>query len=62
MKSITNKIALLFFVMLFSSTVIQAQEIIKDSVITPVKKSSNWKKIKDRWSHCHGWRLYHFRF
>jgi peptidyl-prolyl cis-trans isomerase SurA len=46
MKSITNKIALLFFVMLFSSTVIQAQEIIKDSVITPVKKVVTGKRLK----------------
>ena len=46
MKSITNKIALLFFVMLFSSTVIQAQEIIKDSVITPVKKKTSGNRLK----------------
>lgn len=46
MKSITNKIALLFFVILFSGTVIQAQEIIKDSVIAPVKKVSSGNRLK----------------
>lgn len=38
MKSINNKIALIFFLLLFSSTITRAQEIIKDSVIVPVKK------------------------
>ena len=37
MKSI-NKIALTFFLLLFSSVVASAQEIIKDTVIVPVKK------------------------
>lgn len=46
MKSKTNKIALLFFVMLFASTVTQAQEIIKDSVVTPVKKEVSGKRLK----------------
>ncbi|MFV8344962.1 foldase protein PrsA [Flavobacterium sp. ZB4P13] len=38
MKSINNKIALTFFLLLFSTVVASAQEIIKDSVVTPVKK------------------------
>ncbi|MDG2433533.1 peptidylprolyl isomerase [Flavobacterium sp.] len=46
MKSISNKIALLFFVMLFSNTVLQAQEIIKDSVSKPVKKVSSGNRLK----------------
>lgn len=46
MKSIPNKIALLFFVLLLSSTVMQAQEIIKDSVITPVKKVVTGNRLK----------------
>jgi peptidyl-prolyl cis-trans isomerase SurA len=44
MKSITNKIALLFFVMLFSSTVIQAQEIIKRPNL--LKKVVTGKRLK----------------
>ena len=48
MKSISNKIALLFFVMLFSIPVMQAQEIIKDSVAvsTPVKKLKSGNRLK----------------
>lgn len=48
MKSISNKIALLFFVMLFSTTVMQAQEIIKDSVSVskPVKKLKAGNRLK----------------
>lgn len=38
MKSINSRIALMFFILLFSSTVVSAQEIIRDSVVTPVKK------------------------
>ena len=47
MKSI-NKIALTFFLLLFSSVVASAQEIIKDTVIVPVKKiQSNGKQKID---------------
>ena len=46
MKSINNRIALTFFVLLFSSVVASAQEIIKDSVITPVKKIQSTGKQK----------------
>ncbi|MBC5836363.1 peptidylprolyl isomerase [Flavobacterium muglaense] len=47
MKSINNKIALIFFLVFFSSTLTQAQEVIKDSVVAPVKKvkSSQRQKI-----------------
>ncbi|WP_091084289.1 peptidylprolyl isomerase [Flavobacterium gillisiae] len=38
MKSINSRIALIFFLLLFSSTISRAQEIIRDSVVTPVKK------------------------
>ncbi|MEZ7506221.1 peptidylprolyl isomerase [Flavobacterium sp. Arc2] len=38
MKSINSRIAFLFFLLLFSSTITRAQEIIRDSVITPAKK------------------------
>lgn len=38
MKSINSRIALIFFLLLFSSTITRAQEIIRDSVVTPVKK------------------------
>jgi peptidyl-prolyl cis-trans isomerase SurA len=38
MKSISSRIVLLFFLLLFSSTITRAQEIIKDTVIAPVKK------------------------
>ncbi|TDE42874.1 peptidylprolyl isomerase [Flavobacterium rhamnosiphilum] len=46
MKSINNKIALTFFLLLFSSVVASAQEIIKDSVVTPVKKIQSTGKQK----------------
>ena len=46
MKFITNKIALLFFLMLFVSTATQAQEIIKDSVVEPVKKVVTGNRLK----------------
>ncbi|WP_091164741.1 peptidylprolyl isomerase [Flavobacterium sinopsychrotolerans] len=47
MKSI-NKIALTFFLLLFSSVITSAQEIIKDTVIVPVKKiQSNGKQKID---------------
>lgn len=46
MRSINNRIALTFFVLLFSSVVASAQEIIKDSVITPVKKIQSNQKQK----------------
>ncbi|MFV8364935.1 peptidylprolyl isomerase [Flavobacterium sp. XS1P27] len=46
MRSINNRIALTFFVLLFSSVVASAQEIIKDSVITPVKKIQSTGKQK----------------
>ena len=38
MKSINSRIALMFFLLLFSSTITRAQEIIRDSVVAPVKK------------------------
>jgi peptidyl-prolyl cis-trans isomerase SurA len=38
MKSRNSRIALIFFLLLFSSTISRAQEIIKDTVIAPVKK------------------------
>lgn len=46
MRSINNRIALTFFVLLISSVVASAQEIIKDSVITPVKKIQSNQKQK----------------
>ncbi|WP_367771737.1 peptidylprolyl isomerase [Flavobacterium sp. WC2421] len=46
MKSINNKIALVFFLLLFSSTISRAQEIIKDSVIVPVKKIQSNQRQK----------------
>lgn len=46
MKFINNKIALVFFLLLFSSTVTKAQEIIKDSVVTPVKKIKTNQRLK----------------
>lgn len=46
MNSINNKIALIFFLLLFSSTVTRAQEIIKDSVIVPVKKIQSNQRQK----------------
>lgn len=38
MKSRNSRIAFIFFLLLFSSTISRAQEIIKDTVIAPVKK------------------------
>lgn len=46
MRSINNRIALTFLVLLISSVVASAQEIIKDSVITPVKKIQSNQKQK----------------
>jgi peptidyl-prolyl cis-trans isomerase SurA len=46
MKLMTNKIALLFFLVFFASSVTQAQEIIKDSVVEPVKKAVTGKRLK----------------
>ena len=46
MKSINNKVALIFFLILFSSTLTRAQEIIKDSVIVPVKKVKSGQRQK----------------
>jgi peptidyl-prolyl cis-trans isomerase SurA len=41
MKSVNSRITLMLFLLLFSSTITIAQEIIKDSVIVPVKKSQS---------------------
>jgi peptidyl-prolyl cis-trans isomerase SurA len=41
MRSVNSRIALIFFLLLFSSTITRAQEIIKDSVIVPVKKTQS---------------------
>ncbi|SHN69074.1 periplasmic chaperone for outer membrane proteins SurA [Flavobacterium fryxellicola] len=46
MKSINNRIALTFFLLLFTSVITSAQEIIKDSVIAPVKKIKSTGKLK----------------
>ncbi len=46
MNSINNKIALVFFLVFFSSTVIRSQEIIKDSVVAPVKKEQSNQRQK----------------
>jgi peptidyl-prolyl cis-trans isomerase SurA len=46
MKSINNKIALTFFLLLFSSGIAIAQEIIKESVADTIKKPSAYKKLK----------------
>ena len=46
MRSINNRIAFTFFVLLFSTVVANAQEIIKDSVISPVKKIQSTGKQK----------------
>ncbi|MBA4317788.1 MAG: peptidylprolyl isomerase [Flavobacterium sp.] len=46
MKSIINKIALTFFLLLFSSGVVLAQEIIKESVVDTIKKVNTSKKQK----------------
>ncbi|MGO4818455.1 peptidylprolyl isomerase [Flavobacterium sp. W22_SRS_FP1] len=46
MKSVNNRIALIFFLLLFSSTIASSQEIIKDSVIAPVKKTQTSQRQK----------------
>jgi len=46
MKSINNKIALTFFLLLFSSGIAIAQEIIKESVIDTIKKVIPYQKQK----------------
>ncbi|MFT5964067.1 MAG: peptidyl-prolyl cis-trans isomerase SurA [Flavobacterium sp.] len=46
MKSVNSKIAIMFFLLLFSSTISRAQEIIKDSVIAPVKKVQSNQRQK----------------
>ena len=46
MKSINNKIALTFFLLLFTGIIASAQEIIKDPVITPAKKMQSSGKQK----------------
>ena len=44
--SLNNKIALIFFLLLFSSTITRAQEIIKDSVVAPAKKIQSNQRQK----------------
>jgi peptidyl-prolyl cis-trans isomerase SurA len=46
MKFINNKIALTFCLLVFSSAITKAQEIIKDSVVAPVKKIQPGQKQK----------------
>ena len=46
MKSLSNKIALTFFVLLFSSGIAVAQEIIKENVVDTIKKVPTAKKQK----------------
>lgn len=46
MKSINNKIALTFFLLLFSSAITRAQEIIKDSTVVSAKKIQSNQKPK----------------
>ena len=46
MKFINNKIALTFCLLVFSSAMTKAQEIIKDSVVAPVKKIQSSQKQK----------------
>ncbi len=46
MKFINNRVALTFFFLLFASVVINAQEIIKDTVVAPVKKTQATGKQK----------------
>lgn len=46
MKSINNKIALTFFLLLFSSGIAIAQEVIKESVVDTIKKSNTSQKQK----------------
>ena len=62
MKSINNRIALTFFLLLFTSVITSAQEIIKDSVIAPVKKIKSTGKLKIDGGNSNGGRLYYFRF
>jgi peptidyl-prolyl cis-trans isomerase SurA len=46
MKSVNSRIALIFFLLLFSSTISRAQEIIIDSVVAPVKKIQSNQRQK----------------
>ncbi|WP_426091096.1 peptidylprolyl isomerase [Flavobacterium sp. DSR3-2] len=46
MKFINNKIALTFFLLLFTGVITSAQEIIKDSVVAPIKKIQSTGKQK----------------
>jgi peptidyl-prolyl cis-trans isomerase SurA len=46
MKSRNSSVAIVFFLLLFSSTIIKAQEIIKDAVIEPVKKVESNERQK----------------
>jgi peptidyl-prolyl cis-trans isomerase SurA len=46
MKSINNKTALIFFLLLFSGTLIQAQEIIKEKEVVAVKKVQSNQRQK----------------
>jgi peptidyl-prolyl cis-trans isomerase SurA len=46
MKSINNRIVFTFFLLLFTCVTISAQEIIKDSVIVPIKKIQSTGKQK----------------
>lgn len=46
MKFLKNKIALTFFLLVFSSAAITAQEIIKDSAVVSVKKIQSNQKLK----------------
>lgn len=46
MKSINNKIALTFFLLLFSSGIAIAQEVIKETAVDTIKKSNTSKKQK----------------
>ena len=46
MRSVNSRIALIFFLLLFSSTITRAQEIIKDSVMVPVKKTQSNQRQK----------------
>src|SRR6187402_2165781 len=47
MKSITNKVVMTFFLLFFALTCVDAQEIIKDSVVTTVNVTApSGKKLK----------------
>jgi peptidyl-prolyl cis-trans isomerase SurA len=46
MKFINNKIALTFFLLLFSSAIALAQEVIKEKAMDTIKKSDSNKKLK----------------